>query len=88
MSEAIVRILILAAVLAIFAFIAKRMQKGKSEKRSANGAFKVKDKISLSFQTELIAIEHDGSEILLIGSQGDYRQVFKEVPDFKKMVGG
>lgn len=88
MSEAIVRILILASVLALFAFIAKRMQKGKSEKQSAEGAFRVKDKIRLSFQSELIAIEHEGVEILLIGSQGDYRQVFKEVPDFKKMVGG
>ena len=62
--------------------------KGKSEKQSAEGAFRVKDKIRLSFQSELIAIEHEGVEILLIGSQGDYRQVFKEVPDFKKMVGG
>ena len=88
MSEPYVRILILVVVIGLLAVVARLIKKGKVQTKSDKGSFKVKDSMKLSFQSEIICVEHDGQEILLLSSQGEYRQVFKSTPSFKNMVGG
>lgn len=87
-QELIIRCFILAALLGLVWLVSKRIQKGKTDVKSANGSLAVKDSLKLNFQTEVMVIEHNNVEYLLIGNQGDYRQLFKESVDFKKLSGG
>jgi len=88
MIEVWIKIGVMAIALGGLALLTNKLKKGQVSEVSKKGGLKVVDRLKFGFQNEIIVLEHNNVEILLVGHQGDYRQVFKERVDFAKLSGG
>jgi hypothetical protein len=60
--------------------------RGSAQLSHGSSNFKIKDRLRVNFQNEIIVVDYSGREIVLLSSQGDMKQVFMNNVDFKSLT--